>query len=70
MIQHIIPINDKQKHSEKVINHIGLLIPLCKCEPKTIQEYMSDDIIFVHCSFDGREALEECLSILNVRTKS
>jgi len=64
MIQHIIPINDKKEHSEKVINHLGLLIPFCKCEPKTIQEYMSDDIIFVHCSFDGREALEEAKQIL------
>jgi len=65
MIQHIIPVNDLEDHSEEVKNHIGLMIPMCKCDPKVKQEYLSDDIIFVHNSFDGREGVEWVNEILN-----
>ena len=66
MLLHIIPINDIKEHNEIVKNHLGLMIGLCDCQPKTICSEI-DKYIIVHSSFDGREALEEANSIIACR---
>lgn len=49
MIWHILPTNDLKEHQEEG--------SLCECEPKVeIQE--NGDIMIIHNSFDGREAVE------------
>lgn len=65
MIQHIIPLNDLYEHSEIIKNHLGLLIPLCNCEPKVNTEYGTENAIVIHNSFDGREGVEWANEILN-----
>ncbi len=65
MITHILPIDDLKEHSEEIVNHLGLLVPMCECQPKVKQEYMSEEILIIHSSFDGREALEEFYEIIN-----
>lgn len=51
---HILPINDLQEHEEETT---------CKCEPRVIFE--NGEMIVVHNSFDGREAVEMANEILN-----
>jgi hypothetical protein len=50
---HILPINDIEKHTE-----IGTQ---CKCNP-IVQIY--DEILVIHNSFDGREAVEQAQTLL------
>lgn len=50
----ILPINDIREHIED---------STCPCEPEIIEE--SGDIIIVHNSWDGREAVEMANEILN-----
>ncbi len=50
---HIIPINDWEEHEER---------STCKCQPKILQE--NGEIIIIHNSFDGREAVEWANKIL------
>lgn len=52
-IWHILPTNDLEEHSE---------CGDCKCNP-TIKK-LSDRILIVHNSFDGREAVEWSNEIL------
>lgn len=55
MIWHILPVNDIKEHDESSV---------CNCEPKTeIQE--NGDILIVHNSYDGREAIEMANEIIN-----
>lgn len=56
MIYHVMPNNDLKEHSEDSANP-------CECEPSVIQ--VEGDLILVHNSFDGREAVEEVREILN-----
>lgn len=72
MIQHIIPINDLREHSEKVVNHIGLMVCVCECHPVSRPMWDcpkdkdgEDNYIFVHFSYDGREGMEWANEILN-----
>ncbi len=65
MIQHIMPIDDIEEHSEEIKSHLGLLIPMCKCGPKIKHEYGEEYILIIHSSFDGREAIEEFYTITN-----
>ena len=52
---HVYPLNDLEEHD--------LESTLCKCEPKLIIEPNSE-IVVVHNSFDGREAVEWANEIL------
>jgi len=55
MIWHILPIDDIKEHYE---------FSTCHCEPKSeIQD--NGDILIIHNSFDGREAVEMANDILN-----
>jgi hypothetical protein len=49
----IIPVNDLEEHEES---------STCKCGPKVLHE--NGNMIFVHNSFDGREAVERANEIL------
>jgi hypothetical protein len=54
MIWHILPINDIKDHVED---------STCPCEPVVLVE--GGDLIIVHNSWDGREAVEEATEIIN-----
>lgn len=45
---HITPINDLKEHQEDIN---------CNCNPRT--EYINDNILIIHNSYDGRETLEK-----------
>ena len=49
----ITPINDTKEHTSG---------STCQCEPKIIWE--NGEMIVIHASYDGREALEEAEAIL------
>jgi hypothetical protein len=53
---HVHPLNDLEPHDLEGTQ--------CKCNPSVIIEPNSE-IIVVHNSFDGREAVEEVNRILN-----
>lgn len=53
---HIIPIWDKKEHEFK---------ETCHCDPR-VEDLENDYILVVHNSYDGREALEEAMKILNL----
>lgn len=55
MIWHVIPINDLKEHVE---------VSTCACEPKIIS-LDEGDIMVVHNSYDGREAVEWANEIIN-----
>lgn len=68
MIQHILPVNDLHEHSEDIIDHLGLIISKCPCQPKIefmYDNYVVSSVIVIHSSFDGREAVEEFNEIMN-----
>jgi len=50
----IIPRNDLKQHSED---------STCNCEPRIIEE--SGELIIIHNSYDGREAVEMANEIIN-----
>jgi hypothetical protein len=52
-IYHILPRNDIEEHSE---------CGDCKCNPRI--EKLSDRVLIIHNSFDGREAVELANEIL------
>lgn len=52
---HVHPINDAEEHD--------LEGTVCKCGPSVVFE--GAEIIVIHNSFDGREALEQAKEILN-----
>ena len=54
-VYHVIPINDIEEHSEK---------DGCKCKP-TIEVMKNGNVVIVHNSFDGREAVEMANDIIN-----
>lgn len=54
MLIHVIPLKDLRDHVEST---------LCPCEPDLLIE--AGEMIFIHNSFDGREALEAAVDILN-----
>lgn len=58
----IFPENDLKEHSEEVVNHIGMIVPLCKCEPRI--DYNDKQLLFIHSSYDGRECMEEVNELL------
>jgi hypothetical protein len=51
LVQHIMPMVDECKHTES---------SGCKCKP-TIETLANGDILIIHNSYDGREALERQL---------
>lgn len=53
---HILPTNDIKKHTED---------STCKCGPKVEIVEGSGDLLIIHNSFDGREAVEWVEEILN-----
>ena len=55
MIYHVYPKNDIRPHN--------IQDTTCDCDPKIIEDH--GNIIVVHNSFDGREAVEEANKILN-----
>lgn len=70
MIQHVIPIQDIKPHSEHVVysyqQYMGDRTPdycSCSCNPTMIPDD-AGGYIFVHSTFDGREAIEEVNEIL------
>jgi len=49
MTYHIMPINDLKEHEESTT---------CECEPRC--EWQPNvDLLVIHISYDGREAVEE-----------
>jgi len=50
----VIPIDDLKPHTED---------STCECQPRVYFE--NEEMIIIHSSFDGREALEEVNEILN-----
>lgn len=58
MVQHILPINDSGEHEEATT---------CNCQPKVINE--NGNMIVVHNSFDGREAVDEFNKILEIKNR-
>ena len=53
MTWHVIPDDDDYPHAES---------KTCHCEPRI--EYINGNMIIIHCSFDGREGVEQVLEIL------
>jgi len=51
---HILPINDLKEHEE---------LTTCECEPK-IDILDNGDMLIIHNSFDGREAIEMVKEII------
>lgn len=49
MIYHVLPVNDKREHEEETT---------CLCKPNIQVEPLSNDLIVIHNSYDGRELLE------------
>jgi predicted CoA-binding protein len=58
-IYHILPVNDSDHHSE---------CGDCKCSPRI--EELSDRVLIVHNSFDGREVVELANEILSSNNNS
>jgi len=54
-IWHLLPTNDLKEHKEE---------STCSCEPKT-EIIENGDILIIHNSFDGREAIEWTNEIIN-----
>ena len=52
---HILPLNDVKKHKES---------EFCKCNPK-VEVQSNGNVLFIHNSFDGREAVEMAKEIIN-----
>lgn len=70
-VLHTVPVDDVKEHSlhteiegrpfgEEVCCY-------CDCHPRRIQED-DEKVIFVHRSYDGREALEEANEVLGLPT--
>lgn len=53
MIVNVTPCNDLRYHKED---------STCPCKPKI--EFVDDNILIVHNSFDGREAVEQAEALL------
>lgn len=58
MTWHVLPINDLEPHEETTT---------CKCDP--IVEFINDNILVIHNSFDGREGVEIVNEILNPKNR-
>jgi len=56
MEQHITPINDIKEHEES---------STCPCSPKVTFE--NGNTIVIHSAFDGRDAMEETIGILEIK---
>lgn len=54
-IWHILPCNDIEEHDENTT---------CKCHPR-VEMQENGDMLVIHNSFDGREAIEMANEILN-----
>lgn len=54
MIWHLLPCNDIEEHEESSV---------CRCGPRV--EEVDGDLLVVHNSFDGREAVEMANEIIN-----
>lgn len=54
-IWHLLPMNDLKEHQEQ---------STCECEPE-VEMQENGDMLVIHNSFDGREALEIVNEILN-----
>jgi len=52
---HLLPVNDLKEHEESTT---------CECEPK-IEFQENGDMLIIHNSFDGREAIEMFNEIIN-----
>ena len=52
---HILPINDTEEHEK---------LSTCKCQPE-VQILEEGDLLVIHNSFDGREAIEMFNEIVN-----
>jgi len=67
IINHVLPINDIQEHSETIDSWAMGFVPMCncKCMPKSNLDPDTMGWIIVHSSFDGREAVEEFNRIIN-----
>jgi hypothetical protein len=68
-VRHVIPLNDEQDHLETSREKdpgwkFSDIICDCPCQPRRILANDGVTIIFIHRSYDGREALEETLAIL------
>lgn len=50
---HVLPVNDEREHQE---------LTTCHCNPRVIEE--NGELIVIHNSFDGREAVEWANEIL------
>ena len=56
MAINIIPLNDSEEHEE---------LSTCKCKPRV--DLIHGSMTIIHNSFDGREAVEEAKSLLNMK---
>jgi hypothetical protein len=64
---HVVPVNDIEHHTIPFKTVLGMPIALCKCKPRldAQAEYYGKDItVFIHNSFDGREAVEWANALL------
>ena len=55
MIWHILPVDDIKPHEE---------LSTCACEPK-VEKAPNGDLLVLHNSYDGREAIEVFDEIVN-----
>lgn len=55
-IWHIIPTNDTAEHQED---------STCECEPRMDEIIETGDILIIHNAYDGREAVEIAMDIIN-----
>lgn len=55
MTYHVMPINDLKEHEESTT---------CACEPHC-EWQPNGNLVVVHSSYDGREAIEEFNEIMN-----
>jgi hypothetical protein len=58
---HVMPQSDTDEHTMEITK--ASMKCSCSCMPRVIVE--NGVCIFIHGAFDGREAMEEVLAILN-----
>jgi hypothetical protein len=65
-VRHVVPLDDPPGHIQTTHEEDYPFGPFpecdCRCKPRWERE--GDVIIFIHSSFDGREALEWAMDIL------